>query len=111
MSVTTIRNDRRVRSARRARSGRTVAYYVVSTVLAAVFLFPVVWTAWSSIHGAQATGSGADGIGVDNYNRLLDYGEGFGRYFANSVIVSTLTVAGTLFISLLGGYAFAYLPF
>jgi multiple sugar transport system permease protein len=31
-----------------------------------------------------------------NYRRLIDYGEGFGRYFANSVIVSTLTVAGTL---------------
>ena len=108
-----------------SRSGRTVAYYVGSTVLAAVFLFPVVWTAWSSIHGPQATGAG-DGVGFDNYsrlfdygegfaryfvNRLIDYGEGFGRYFANSVIVSTLTVAGTLAISLLGGYAFAYLPF
>jgi multiple sugar transport system permease protein len=93
-----------------ARNGRTVAFYVVSTVLAAIFLFPVVWTLWSSIHGPQATAAG-EGVGVDNYRRLIDYGEGFGRYFANSVIVSTLTVAGTLFISLLGGYAFAYLPF
>jgi multiple sugar transport system permease protein len=93
-----------------ARNGRTVAFYVVSTVLAAIFLFPVVWTAWSSIHGTQAT-AGGEGVGVDNYRRLIDYGEGFGRYFANSVIVSTLTVAGTLAVSLLGGYAFAYLPF
>ena len=93
-----------------SRSGRTVAYYVGSTVLAAVFLFPVVWTAWSSIHGPQATGAG-DGVGFDNYRRLFDYGEGFARYFVNSMIVSTLTVAGTLGISLLGGYAFAFLPF
>jgi multiple sugar transport system permease protein len=94
----------------RVRSGRTVAYYVGSAALAAIFLFPVVWTVWSSIHGAQAT-KGGEGVGVDNYRRLIDYGEGFGRYFVNSVIVSTLTVAGTLAVSLLGGYAFAYLPF
>jgi multiple sugar transport system permease protein len=110
MSAHSVATARRPSRARRARSGRTVAYYVVSTVLVAVFLFPVVWTVWSSIHGTQATAAG-EGTGIDNYRRLIDYGEGFGRYFANSVIVSTLTVAGTLAISLLGGYAFAYLPF
>jgi multiple sugar transport system permease protein len=114
MSVTAARmapDARRGRRARKARTGRTVAYYVISTVLAAIFLFPVVWTAWSSIHGTQATGTADNGVGFDNYHRLFKYGEGFGRYFANSVIVSALTVAGTLAISLLGGYAFAYLPF
>ncbi len=58
MSVTTARTARTARSARNARNGRTVAYYVGSTVLAAIFLFPVVWTAWSSIHGTQATAGG-----------------------------------------------------
>ena len=93
-----------------SKSGRTVAYYVGSTVLAAIFLFPVAWTLWSSVHGTQAT-AGGQGTGVDNYRRLIDYGEGFARYFVNSMVVSTLTVAGTLVISLLGGYAFAFLPF
>ena len=60
-----------------SRSARTVAYYVGSTALAAVFLFPVAVDAWSSIHGTQATGAG-NGVGVDNYRRLFDYGEGFG---------------------------------
>ena len=42
---------------------------------------------------------------------LLNYGNGAPLYFLNSVIVSTLTVALTIGISLLGGYAFARFTF
>jgi ABC-type glycerol-3-phosphate transport system permease component len=39
--------------------------------------------------GTQATAAG-EGTGFDNYRRLIDYGEGFWRYFANSVIVGAI---------------------
>ena len=43
--------------------------------------------------------------------RLFDFGAGLPRFFLNSLIVSVLTVAITLTVSLFGGYAFARFDF
>ncbi|WP_219518478.1 hypothetical protein [Nonomuraea ceibae] len=42
-----------------------------------------------------------------NYLEIASYGEGVGTYATNSMLVSALTVGGTLVMSALGGYAFA----
>ena len=46
-----------------------------------------------------------------NYAEMARFGEGLGTYLTNSVLVSVMTVAGTLVVSALGGYAFARFDF
>lgn len=74
-------------------------YYTTMTALAVLFLFPLVWSGWSSL---------AD---PGDYLEMARYGEGLATYAANSVLVSAITVAGTLVVSALGGYAFARFDF
>lgn len=65
-------------------------YYTTMTALAVLFLFPLVWSGWSSL---------AD---PGDYLEMARYGEGLATYAANSVLVSAITVAGTLVVSALG---------
>ncbi|GAA1772451.1 MULTISPECIES: carbohydrate ABC transporter permease [Streptomonospora] len=78
--------------------------------LAVLFLAPLLWTAWASVYGPQASG-GTAGFGTGNYERLAAYGSGLGRYSLNSLAVSLMTVAGTLAAGTLGGYAMARFRF
>ncbi|GAA3022656.1 carbohydrate ABC transporter permease [Streptosporangium longisporum] len=75
-------------------------YYTTMSALAVLFLFPLVWSGWSSFDG-----------GADNYAEMARFGEGVDVYLVNSVLVSAMTVAGTLTVSALGGYAFARFDF
>jgi multiple sugar transport system permease protein len=85
-------------------------FWVFSAALAVIFLFPVVWTAVSSV-SPQAGTSQHNGWGFANYVSLEHYQAGVWRYLVNSLFVSGLTVVLTLSISLLGGYAFARFRF
>jgi multiple sugar transport system permease protein len=85
-------------------------YWVLTGGIAVVFLFPMVWTAVASVSPHAGT-SQVDGWGFGNYRALGGYQAGIWRYLANSAFVSLLTVALTLLISLLGGYAFARFRF
>lgn len=85
-------------------------YWVLTGALAIIFLYPLVWTLVSSLAPRAGT-SQTDGWGVGNYLALANYQAGIGVYFLNSLFVSLLTVALTLVISLLGGYAFARFRF
>lgn len=89
---------------------RATGFYSTSSVLAVLFLFPLVWTLFSSVHGRQAATEGA-GFGLANYERLVAYGDGIWTYLANSVIVSLVTVVVTLTLTVLGGYAVARFTF
>jgi len=89
---------------------RDVGQLTTATALAILFLAPLVWTAWSSVTGPRATG-GAAGVGGENYRRLVEYGEGLLTYVANSAAVTTMTVTGTLCVSVLAGYAMARFRF
>ena len=85
-------------------------YWVFTTGLAVLFLYPLVWTAISSVSPLPGTNQ-VDGWGFGNYITLANYQAGIGVYLLNSLFVSTLTVVLTLTISLLGGYAFARFDF
>jgi multiple sugar transport system permease protein len=85
-------------------------YWVFTGALAIVFLFPLVWTGVASVSPRPGT-SQVNGWGFGNYTSLAHYQAGIGRYIYNSAFVSLLTVVLTLFISLLGGYAFARFKF
>ena len=85
-------------------------YWVFTGGLAVIFLFPLIWTAVSSVSPHPGT-SQTDGWGFGNYASLEHYQAGIWRYIANSAFVSGLTVLMTVTISLLGGYAFARFKF
>ncbi len=84
--------------------------WVFTGGLMLVFLFPLLWTAVSSVSPNPGT-SQVDGWGFGNYAALADYQAGIWRYLANSAFVSLLTVVLTLTISVLGGYGFARFSF
>jgi multiple sugar transport system permease protein len=104
--------DRRGRERRMTLGGVALKtpYWVFTTGLAVLFLYPLVWTAISSVSPLPGTNQ-VDGWGFGNYITLANYQAGIGVYLLNSLFVSTLTVALTLTISLLGGYAFARFDF
>lgn len=85
-------------------------YWVATSALALVFLFPLIWTGVSSFSPQAGTGQ-TDGWGLGNYATLANYQAGIWQYLANSAFVSIVTVVLTLVISTLGGYAFARFSF
>lgn len=98
---------------RRSRAQRLVLgipYAVFTTALAIIFLYPLIWTAVSSV-GPRAGTSQTEGWGFGNYLALADYQAGIWVHLGNSLFVSILTVALTLLLSLTGGYAFARFDF
>ncbi|HKS98961.1 MAG TPA: carbohydrate ABC transporter permease [Rugosimonospora sp.] len=93
-----------------SRNARAAGFYSTSTLLAVLFLLPMVWTLYSSVHGRQAA-SGNAGWGVANYQRLLHYGSGLGVYVVNTVVVALVTLTVTVVATTLGGYAVARFSF
>ena len=85
-------------------------YWVFTGAVGLIFLAPLVWTAVASV-SPQAGTNQVDGWGFGNYETLSAYQAGIWRYLGNSAFVSLLTVALTLTISFLGGYAFARFKF
>ena len=85
-------------------------YWVVTTAIAVLFLYPLIWTGISSVSPHAGTNQ-VNGWGFGNYLTLAGYQAGIFRYVLNSLIVSGLTVLLTVGVSTLGGYAFARFRF
>jgi multiple sugar transport system permease protein len=89
---------------------RRPGFYVTCAALAVLFLLPMLWTAYSSVHGRPASGTN-NGWGTDNYRRMGDYGIGIGTYLVNTLVVSLVAVTVTVVTTTFGGYAMARLAF
>ncbi|MGA0566825.1 carbohydrate ABC transporter permease [Rathayibacter sp. KR2-224] len=85
-------------------------YYVLTTVLAVVFLLPLVWAVIVSVSPAQGTAQ-IHGFGFANYTRMFGYGLGLPTYLKNSLILSITATALTIVLAATGGYAFARFRF
>jgi len=85
-------------------------YYVITGGLALIFLFPLLWSGIASVSPQSGTAQTV-GYGLGNYVTLFEFQAGLPTFFFNSVIVSGLTVAITLIVSSMGGYAFARFDF
>lgn len=112
-----VRGHRRTRG--RGRDGKPtnffgiairMPFWIFTAALAAIFLYPLVWTAVRSVSPLAGTNQ-TEGWGLGNYITLAGYQDGILQYIGNSVFVSLLTVILTLVISLFGGYAFARFQF
>jgi multiple sugar transport system permease protein len=105
-----VADPRRRRAVTLAGVALRTPYWVLTGGLAVIFLFPLLWTGVASVSPRPGT-SQVVGWGFGNYQALGAYQAGVWRYLANSAVVSILTVALTVLISLLGGYAFARFSF
>lgn len=90
--------------------------YLICIGLVVIFLFPIVWSALTSVKPpAEAAAVPPTGlpsrITWDNYAKLNEFGDGATHHFLNSVIVSVITVVGTIVLSTLAGYGFSRFAF
>jgi multiple sugar transport system permease protein len=92
-----------------------VVLYVFLTVLALVWLFPILWTLLQALRPYGDTIS--DGyvswpkhLSLDNFVAAWQQGE-LGGYFINTIIIAVPAVIGTLWISSMLGFLFARFSF
>ena len=94
----------------------TTGFQVVAAGLAIAFLFPIGWALLSSFKTQAEAGASPPSLwprvfSVENYRALFEYGAGLPQYAWNSLVVSAVTVVGTLVVASLGGYGFARFTF
>lgn len=99
-----------------AGSGWRRVLFLGGLVLAILFLTPLLWTAVTSIKPAvEASAAPPTGlpsrIDWSNYQTLMTYGEGIVSYLLNSIVVSLITIIGTLVIGTFAGYGFSRFRF
>ncbi len=92
-----------------------VVLHVVLALLAFATLLPMIWLVASSFKGSSAIFSFPPSFlprdaTISNYARLFSEVP-FGRYFVNSVFLSTAATLISLFFSTLAGYGFAKYEF
>lgn len=95
---------------------RTAGYHAMSSILAALFLFPLLWALLNSLKSpAEANEQPPTWWphhwSFGNYAGLATYGDGIGTYLLNSVVLSALTVVGTVVVCVLAGFGFARFEF
>jgi multiple sugar transport system permease protein len=77
---------------------------------------PILWATLNSIKSpAEANQQPPtwfpQSFSLDNYAKLATYGDGIGVYLWNSIVLSTIVVIGTVFVTILAGYGFARFTF
>jgi multiple sugar transport system permease protein len=90
--------------------------FLAAIVIAIAFVAPFVYAMVSSLKTtAEANASPPvlvpSEISIENYEELADFGIGIGGYVRNSVIVTMLTIMGTLVLGTLAGYGFSRFQF
>lgn len=100
---------------RRERLG-LVAFYVAASVLAVLFLMPMVWSVANSFKPpAEALANPlalfSKAFSLDNYRRLEGVGAGWYVYAGNSAMIALGTVLLTVLIAVPAGYGFSKFRF
>jgi multiple sugar transport system permease protein len=95
---------------------RSALFHVASTVLSVLFLFPLLWALLNSFKtraeaNQQPPSWFPHSLSIANYRSLAGFDQGIGTYLVNSVLVSVLTVIGSVLVCVLGGYGFARFTF
>jgi multiple sugar transport system permease protein len=95
---------------------RTTVFHLVSSALAILFVFPLVWAVLSSFKSpAEADRMPPTllpkSLSLGNYANLADYGDGIVAYAINSLAAAFVTVVLTVVVCVLAGYGFARFDF
>lgn len=95
---------------------RRTIYYLVSGVLALLFLFPLLWTALTTFKtSAESQASPPtfwpSQFSLEGYTALFGVGAGVLNHLGNSLFVTLVTVVLSVLLSAFAGYGFARFPF
>ena len=95
---------------------RGTLFHTASGLLAVAFLFPLLWALLNSLKDKDEANQQPPTwfphhLSLQNYRSLTGFDQGIGTYLTNSVILSVLTVIGTVIVCVLGGYGFARFTF
>jgi multiple sugar transport system permease protein len=98
-----------------ARAGRQAIFYLVLTVVAAVFLVPYLFTLFAAFKPigkifSQPAWIPPNSLYLANFSHDFVSG-GFYRYLGNTALVTVVLTLGQVFFSMLAAYAFARLSF
>jgi multiple sugar transport system permease protein len=99
-----------------ARAARGTLFHAGSIILAVVFMFPLLWALLNSFKSKAEANQGPPtwyphSLSVANYRSLATFDQGIGVYLRNSIVLSLLTVVGSVIVCVLGGYGFARFRF
>jgi multiple sugar transport system permease protein len=99
-----------------ARAARGTLFHAGSIVLAVAFMFPLLWALLNSFKSKAEANQGPPtwyphSLSVANYRSLATFDQGIGVYLRNSIVLSLLTVIGSVIVCVLGGYGFARFRF
>ncbi|MET3899730.1 multiple sugar transport system permease protein [Devosia sp. UYZn731] len=103
------------RQSRRERLG-TWASYVVASIVAVLFLLPMIWSVANSFKPpAEALANPlalfSKAFSLDNYRRLEGVGAGWYVYVGNSLMIAAGTVLLTVLVAVPAGYGFSKFRF
>jgi multiple sugar transport system permease protein len=99
-----------------AEAARGTLFHAGSIILAVVFMFPLLWALLNSLKPKAEANQGPPtwfphSLSVANYRSLAAFDQGIGVYLRNSIVLSVLTVIGSVVVCVLGGYGFARFRF
>ena len=99
-----------------ARNVRLVVFYLVLTAMAFIFVFPYVLTLFASFKPinqifSRPAWDPPTSLYLHNFSYDFSATVGFGRYLANTFLVTAVLTSGQVFFGILGAYAFARLNF
>ena len=98
---------------------QSVLFHVFSCLLGFIMVYPLLWLLMSSFKSNDTMFHNAWSLIPEKWDTLMNYSSGwqgiagipFWRFTLNSVIVTVVSVVGTIFCSLLAAYAVSRLKF
>jgi raffinose/stachyose/melibiose transport system permease protein len=96
------------------RVGEAAGRYTFALLFSVLATFPLVWLVYSSLKTRQEIFADVfawpQSFNISNYVRIWTTGN-FSHYYANSILVTTVSVLGILAMATMAGYVFARLRF
>lgn len=104
-----------MRSKKKKQTGKKAAVYGVMSLLAAIFLIPVIWVVCSSFKAPGELFNWPPSLfgrqpSLNNYILAMEKGD-FSRYFVNTIFVSVMATVFTIALNVMAGYVFAKYKF
>lgn len=101
------------------KKGRSAVFHIFSILLGFIMIYPLLWMISSSMKSNETIFVDSYSLIPKSFDAAKNYasgwegiaGQNFGRFLANSLIVTVIGTVGGVFVSVLAAYVFARLKF